>query len=218
MADTYLLVIVAVLVIILTLLITKRFKKSQYTILLTGLSDAGKTAIFSRIVFNKPKKSVTSLKENEAEVADLNIKLIDLPGAERLRVRLWDQYRARARHIMYVVDSTQLESKFRDASDYLYQLLADEIVHKNKVLFTIVCHKQDLENALDKAQVQAIIEKELNAIKNTKKGQLGKTSEEEDNDYMLQRFDQKAISLDSLSINLIETSIHNLDQFIKAML
>lgn len=217
MATIYIAIVIAIIVILLTLLIPRLIKKSPTTTLLVGLSDAGKTAIFLRLVYGKIRKSVTSLRENVAEVADLNIKLIELPGAERLRVRSWDEYRAKAQHVLYVLDSTDIDNRLRHIGEYLYQILSDEIPHRNKTKFTVVCHKQDLEGARSKTEIKRLLEKELNAIKDTKKGQLGKTSEEQENDYLMSRF-TKDISFDSLSINLIETSLNNLDQLIKSIL
>lgn len=218
MDNIYLTIALTVIVILLTIFIIKRFKKPLNLILLIGQPDAGKTAIFSRLVFNRPKKTITSLKENEAIIRDLNIRLIDLPGAERLRVRLWEHYRNKAKHIMYVIDSTKIDSNLRDVCEYLYQILADELVYKNNTSVTVVCHKQDLSGKKDKEAMRSILEDELNAIKNSKKVQLGKTSDEEERDYLIARFDKDPISFGTLSINLIETSIDNLDQLIKTIL
>lgn len=217
MDQFYLTIVIAIILVVITFLVSRRLKRPANVVLLVGLSDSGKTAIFSKVIFNKPKKSVTSLKENEAAIDDLNLKFIDLPGAERLRSRYWEQYREKARHIVFVVDSTTVESKLRDLSEYLYLLLADPIIHKNKILFTIACNKQDLDDAQGKDSIKETLEKELNAIRNTKKGQLGKTSEEEEEDY-LASLANKELSLDTLKVNLIETSLGNLDQLIRFIL
>lgn len=212
----YLALIVALVVVVLTYLLTRRIKRPINVVLLTGLSDSGKTAIFTKIIFNKPKKSVTSLKENEATIDELNLKLIDLPGADRLRSRCWEQYRAKARHVVFVIDSTTIDNEMRDLSEYLYTLLADGVIYKNKIQFTIACNKQDLDGASKKDVVRTMLERELNAIRSTKKGQLGKTSNEEEEDYLASRQD-KDISFDSLNVNLIETSVYNPEQLIKTI-
>ena len=216
-SQLYIAIAVAIIVIVITLLLSRRFKKSTRVVLLTGLSDSGKTAIFSKVIFNKAKKSVTSLKENEATSNDLNLKFIDLPGADRLRSRYWEQYRSKARHVIFVVDSSTVNGMLRDLSEYLYVLLSDGIVYKNQIRFTIACNKQDLENAKRKDQVKFILEKELNAIRDTRKGQLGKTSEEEDEDYLASQAGEE-ISLDALKVNFIETSMNNVDQLIKTIM
>lgn len=216
MDQFYLNILIAVfLVVFVTFLLLRKLKKPANVVLLAGLSDSGKTAIFSKVIFNKPKKSVTSLKENEASMDALGLKLIDIPGTERLRCRYWEQYRKNASQIIYVVDSTTVDSRLRDLSEYLYLLLGDPIVHKHKVRFTIACNKQDLEGAKKTDFIKTTLEKELNAIRATKKGQLGKTSEEEgEEDYLI----NEEVSLDKLKVNFIETSSNNIEQLIRILL
>lgn len=215
MDQFYLTIIIAIVIVILTFLVSRKFKRPASVVLLAGLSDSGKTAIFSKVIFNKPKRSVTSLKENEASIDALGLKLIDLPGAERLRCRYWEQYRKQTSHIIFVVDSTTVDSKIRDLSEYLYLLLADPTVHNKKVRFTVACNKQDLDGAKKKDAIKSSLENELNAIRATKKGQLGKTSEEEGEEDLLIN---EIISLDKLRVNFIETSSNNIDQLIKILL
>lgn len=214
--DLYLALAVAIIVIIVTFLLSRKLKRPVNVVLLTGLSDSGKTAIFSKIIYNKFKKTVTSLKENESTINELNLELIDLPGAERLRGRYWESHRNKARHVVYIVDSTTVETKIRDLSEYLYTLLSDGIIYKNNIQFTIACNKQDLDDRKTKELIKPMLEKELNAIRKTKKGQLGKTSNEEEEDYLAARQEENLL-LDSLNVNFIETSIHNLDQLIKTI-
>lgn len=211
-------VILALLVIIVSFLLTRRFRKTANVVLLVGLSEAGKTALFTKLIFNKPKKSVTSLKENEATLDDLSLKLVDLPGAERLRPRLWEQYRDKARNVVFVVDSATVNSKLRDLCEYLYSLMSDPMIHKNKIGFTIACHKQDLPETMGRDEMKTILEKELTAIKETRKGQLGRTSEEETEDRLANLFHTDKISLDVLKVQLIETSVNNVDQLIRSIL
>lgn len=215
--DIYLALAVTLVVVIITYLLTRKFKKSTNVVLLTGLSDSGKTAIFSKIIFNKPKNSVTSLKENEATVKELNLTIVDLPGADRLRNTYWEQYRTKAHHVIFVIDSTTVEAKLRDLGEYLYLLLSDKTLHDNKIQFSIACNKQDLEGAKKIDQIKPIIEKELNAIKDTRSGQLGKTSNEEVEDY-LTKFAEGGISLDNLEVKFIETSVYNPQELIKLIL
>lgn len=217
MTDLYLALALTLIVVLITYLFSRKFRKSTNLVLLTGLSDSGKTAIFSRIIFNKPKKSVTSLKENEATINEFNLKLVDLPGAERLRSRYWEQYRTKVKHVLFLVDSTTIESRLRDLSEYLYVLLSDEILYKNKIRFTIACNKQDLEGAKKKDSVRLLLEKELNAIRDTRKGQLGKTSDEETEDYLV-NLKSEELSFESLGVDFIESSVHNPEQIIKLLI
>lgn len=210
-------VLVAILVILVTFLLTRKLRKTSNIVVLVGLSESGKTTLFTRVVFNKPKKSVTSLTQNEATLDDLSLKLVDIPGAERLRPRFWDQYREKARNVVFVVDSTNVSSKLRNLGEYLYSLLSDSIIQKNRIGFSIACNKQDLPNALRRDEIKTILEKELTAIRETKKGQLSKTSEEETEDR-LRKLSSREISLDELNVKMIETSSDNIDQLIKSIL
>lgn len=217
MTDFYLAIILAIIVVVVTYLLTKKLKKGVSIVLLTGLSDAGKTALFTKVVYNRTKKSVTSLKENEGRLDDLNLQLIDLPGADRLRDRYWEQYRNKARSVVFVIDSTTIEDKIRELSEYLYNLLSDGIIYRNKIQFIIACHKQDLNNSKKAAYIKPFIEKELNAVKATKTGQLGKTSNEEDEDY-IKKLNLKEITFDKLGVNVIETSSKDTSQLMKLII
>lgn len=210
-------ILVAIIVVIVTYLITRKLKKGVNIVLLTGLSDAGKTGIFTKVVYNRAKKSVTSLKENEGHINDLNLQLIDLPGADRLRGRYWEQYRNKARSVVFVIDSTTIEDKIRELSEYLYTLLSDGIIHRNKIQFVIACNKQDLDNSKKASYIKPLIEKELNAIKATKIGQLGKTSNEEEEDY-LEKLDLKEITLHKLNVSIIESSFKDTSQLMKLII
>lgn len=217
MNNFYVALFIAILVIIITTLLLRKLKRGLRTVVLTGLSESGKTALFTKLVFNKPKKSVTSLKENEATLSEYQLRLVDIPGAERLRSRFWEQYRVVAQRVIFVVDSTTVEQKLRELCEYLYSLLSDETLYENKIRFSIACNKQDLSGAKRTMEIKEILEKELDAIRATKSGQLGKTSNEDDTDY-LARLDSKTLTFDNLGVNFIETSVHNLDQLVKLVL
>lgn len=214
MTEFYFAIGLALVILLITFLLSRRFKKVVNVVVLTGVSDSGKTALFSKIVFNKPRKSVTSLKENEATLEELNIKLVDLPGSDRLRNLYYESYRDQAKHVVFVLDSTTLKAKLREVSEHLYMILSDTKVYKNKVRLTIACNKQDVEDALDPGSIRSILEKELCAIRNTKAGQLAKTSNEESEDY-LDRFKTRDITFENLGVKLVETSINSVDQLIK---
>lgn len=208
-----------VAILIAYILFVRLRRKTQNVVLLIGLSGAGKTAIFTKLIFNKKKQSVSSLKENDATNKDLNLRLIDIPGAERLRNNYWEQYRSTANSVIFVVDSVCVEDNLRDVSEYIYSIISDPLLHKNKILFTIACNKQDLDDAKKKDEITHLVEREVNAIKATKKGQLGKTSDEEEEDFLLKHFaDVDEFQLDQLGVRIIETSIHELGQLLRIVI
>lgn len=220
MNEVYFTILAILIAIIAVYLLDRnRRKKSVNVLLLTGLSGSGKTALFTKLVFNKQKKSFSSLRENEAHNKELNLRIIDIPGSERLRNHYWERFRSQARHVIVVIDSVDFESKIRDISEHLYHVLSDSNLYKNKIMCTIACNKQDVTGAKSKREIGESLEKELNAIKRTKKGQLSKTSNEEDDDYILNNFDDvKQINFSKLNVKLIDTSMHNLENLMKLII
>lgn len=213
----YLALFFTILAIFLVYLTRRR--KSSNTVLLLGLSDSGKTGLFTKLIFNKRKKSVTSLTNNVAECKDLNLHVIDLPGADRLRDIYWEQHKANANRIIFVIDSTTIQEKIRDVSEYLYGLLSDGIIYKNKIQFTVACNKQDLDGSIKKDEIQALLQRELKAIQTTKAGQLEKTSNEEIEDYIAKKFGTAdEIELNQLNVQFIETSIFNIEHLMRILI
>ncbi|KAK4876075.1 hypothetical protein RN001_012497 [Aquatica leii] len=150
-----------------------RRKSSKRGVLLTGLCDSGKTLIFAQLVHGKYTSTQTSMKENLGDylVKNVTLRLIDIPGHERLRDRFFDQYKSVARGIMYVVDSVTLQKNVKDAAECLYNILS-ECMGLNNLSVLIICNKQDLPLAKTSTVVKSMLEKELNALRITKSSQL----------------------------------------------
>ena len=89
-------------------------KKSQKRtdLLLTGLCESGKTLLFSQLLHNVASETFTSISENigeyVAEGSGKSLRVIDIPGHERLRGRFFDQYKKTAKGIVFVVDARVL--------------------------------------------------------------------------------------------------------------
>lgn len=98
-------------------------KKSQKRtdILLTGPCESGKTVLFSELLFGKQRETFTSIAENVGDYTDNNsgksIRIIDIPGHERLRRRFFDQYKSSAKAIAYIVDSVTIQKDVRDVAE-----------------------------------------------------------------------------------------------------
>ncbi|KAJ4431165.1 hypothetical protein ANN_19760, partial [Periplaneta americana] len=97
----------------------RRKKAARRGILIMGLSDSGKTLLFSQLLHNKYVQTHTSVKENIDEYIAGNgsLKVIDIPGHERLRGKFFDEYKAIARGIVYVVDSVTFQKDIRDVAE-----------------------------------------------------------------------------------------------------
>ncbi|KAG5889249.1 hypothetical protein JTB14_006385 [Gonioctena quinquepunctata] len=171
-------IFIAVFVIVITLVILalyKRRKSSRQGILLTGLCDSGKTLIFSQLIHNKQIKSHTSIKENVANYVNASnnlLRIVDIPGHERLRDKFFDDYKDITRGIVYIVDSLTLPHDIRDAAEYLYNILVDPVIQKNRPNLLILCNKQDQTFAKGASAIKSIFEKELNTLRITKSSQL----------------------------------------------
>lgn len=162
-------------------------KKSQKRtdLLFTGLCESGKTLLFSQLLHNVASETFTSISENigeyVAEGSGKSLRVIDIPGHERLRGRFFDQYKKTAKGIVFVVDSVTVQKDIRDVAEYepyfswcsdyianhffhvvnsyLYTVLADPSVSSVPVL--IACNKQDETFAKGSSVVKPLLEKEL---------------------------------------------------------
>ncbi|XP_024080645.1 signal recognition particle receptor subunit beta [Cimex lectularius] len=189
-------IIIAVVVVLLTLvffLIYRWGKTTKRTVLLTGISDSGKTLIFTRLVQNKFVHTHTSIKENSAEYTttkDRTVQIVDIPGHERLRGKFLEQYKKNARAFIYVIDSLTLQKDVRDVADYLYTLLTDGETGKCRNVL-IFCNKQDHATAKGIPVIKAVLEKELNTVRTTRTHSLQSTDGSDSGEIYLGIKDQE---------------------------
>ncbi|EFA10591.1 signal recognition particle receptor subunit beta [Tribolium castaneum] len=177
-------ILIAVLVIVVTLVLFvlyRRRKATRNCILLTGLCDSGKTLIFSQLVYEKFIQTHTSIKENIGTYIVNNnyLKIVDIPGHERLRNKFIEQYKELTRGIVFVVDSSTIQQDVRDTAEFLYNILVDSTVVRNSPNLLILCNKQDQTLAKGSNAVKSILEKELNTLRVTKSHQLASVDPKE---------------------------------------
>lgn len=183
-------IVIGLLVIGMTILIfiLKKRKLHQRGVLIFGLSDAGKTLLYCRLVVSKRMHTYTSLKENTACIDLKNkksLRLIDLPGNDRLRMKLLDDFKHLARGVIFVIDSLNFSREIRDVAELLYTILSDNIINQNRVPFLIVCNKQDEAMAKGSKVIQNQLEKEINTLRITRSASLDLTSEVANNNTFL---------------------------------
>ncbi|XP_053598018.1 signal recognition particle receptor subunit beta [Microplitis demolitor] len=175
--SQYIGIIIAIFVIILSLVFFtwRRRKSAGRSILLTGLSDAGKTLLYARLVHDKFIETYTSAKENigDIDINDKSLQVVDIPGHERLRYKFIDKYKTQAIGLIYVIDSVSIQKDIRDVTEFLYNILSDSKIQKIPVL--ILCNKQDQTMAKGSAVIKTMIEKEMNLVRVTKSNQLEAT-------------------------------------------
>ncbi|VDM69204.1 unnamed protein product, partial [Strongylus vulgaris] len=129
--HTYFAVICAILVVLATIafFLFRALRDKADTYLIVGLSDSGKTHIFGKIANrNLEPVTYTSFQENvlDLDVKGKHLKVVDFPGAERLRKHLVEKWlkkeRSSLRGIAFVVDSSSFSKRSRDVAEFLYDV------------------------------------------------------------------------------------------------
>lgn len=97
----------------------RKTKSARTDILLTGLSESGKTYLFSQLLFAEHKETFSSIATNVAEYnSDQGpIRFVDIPGNERLRYKFFDDFKYMARGIIFVIDSVTFQKDVRDVAE-----------------------------------------------------------------------------------------------------
>lgn len=156
----------------------QRRKNLRRGVLIVGLSDAGKTLLFSQLVGLKKVHTYTSIKENKASYnipKKGSLNLIDLPGHDRIRVGFLDHFKGLARAVLFVVDSAKFPQEVRDVAEFLYNLLCDPVISQHCPPIMIVCNKQDAPMAKSPKVIQSQLEKEMNVLRTTQISALEST-------------------------------------------
>uniref|UniRef100_T1IJD7 Signal recognition particle receptor subunit beta n=1 Tax=Strigamia maritima TaxID=126957 RepID=T1IJD7_STRMM len=183
----------AIFIVLLTILIyfiAQRRKNLRKSVLLIGLCESGKTLLFSQLVHNRFVLTHTSIKENIGTYYPQNknsLKIVDIPGHERLRMRFFDNVKSTARGIIFVIDSLTFQKELKDIAQFLYYILADTIVVKNNPRFLILCNKQDQTLAKSWSVIKAQLEKEINLLRVTESATLDTTSTTASNAFLGKR-------------------------------
>ncbi|XP_045498459.1 signal recognition particle receptor subunit beta [Colias croceus] len=175
--DPRYITLLSVILLIFTLVFWWCFSRRRHlrnSVLLTGLSDAGKTLLFVRLVYSQYRQTFTSMKANVEEYITTNntLRLVDLPGQERLRNKFFDQFKNSAKAIVYVVDSVTIQKEIRDVAEYLYTILVDPVIQSNCPPLLILCNKQDQPMSKGSQVIKSLLEKEINLVRVTKSSQL----------------------------------------------
>nr|CAG4648847.1 EOG090X0C7N [Polyphemus pediculus] len=179
--GVYITIFIGLLTAVILLFLWKRGKINRRSICLVGLCDAGKTLIFTQLIYDKAIETFSSMKENIGFLSISSkgsLKLIDVPGHERVRQRFFDSHKSSARGIVFVIDSNTLMKDIRDVAEYLYLILSDPAVHSNRPPVLVLCNKQDHTLAKGEKVIKTQLEKEMNVLRTTKTNQLEAVSDD----------------------------------------
>ena len=90
-----------------------------------------------------------------------HLELVDIPGHERLRQTALDRYKAGARGLLFVVDSTTVQKQLKDVAEFLYTVLTEPTVAALRPPLLVLCNKQDQLQAKGAALIRTQLEREM---------------------------------------------------------
>jgi signal recognition particle receptor subunit beta len=168
----YIAVATIVSLLLLTILFLRRSSKTSNTVLLLGLCNAGKTALFLRLKEGKITETYTSMKENDATFAHANSKnnksttlhVVDFPGHQRLRPAL-DTFLPAAGAIVFLIDALEFRNDVSAVAQYLYDLFVHPVVNSKRLPILIACNKSEMVTALPKDAIADDLQAEINQVR-----------------------------------------------------
>jgi signal recognition particle receptor subunit beta len=147
-------------------------------LLLCGISNSGKTLLFSRLTSGCAKRTLTSMAVNRGSMilenpstdrSSKKIHIIDIPGNLRIRHRDFNANKTSAKAILFVIDSTTINEDSKDVSDYLYDILHEKTFRQQRLPLLIFCNKQDINNDNETIQsIRHLLENELTMKRKTR--------------------------------------------------
>jgi len=155
-------------------------------ILLMGPPGGGKTLFFYKLKSGKLRETLTSMKENDA-IFPLNLstvaantssiitpiayRVVDIPGAERLRKNILRSYDlSSAKLVLLVLDAFDLHNSLQASAEILYDLLTNDVIVQHRVPIVALANKADIA-FYKKEQVKKQLELEIEKIRKTKLSQ-----------------------------------------------
>jgi len=163
-------ILVGLLTLFLLYLWTRKRTK-RTTVLIAGPCDSGKTLMFSQLLHGKPVETFASMQENFGLYEDMSHKIfnvVDLPGHERLRYAALDKHKESALAVLYVVDASTIKQQMRDAAEFLFRILSDPVMHKNRTPVMVACNKQDVSlQAKGAGVIEREVTKEIGLLRET---------------------------------------------------
>lgn len=175
-AHAVLITALCILVYVIVRSFIKR-PRSQRHIVFAGPCGAGKTALFTKLVFGSNIQTCTSTKENEGVVTarwdksvdslPRSLLLIDTPGLPSIRARLLSRSVPKASGVVFLCDPVGglTSTKVRETVDALHLVLALIERTRTQIPLLVLCSRADTLPATTKAatinRAKAAIEREM---------------------------------------------------------
>jgi len=156
-------------------------KRGKRSVVILGVSDVGKTLIFSHLTSGHGVNTYTSMKENALDgivfrEGGRKFRVIDLPGADRIRKTYFEQHMKKEDVValVYVINSSTFQKDCRETSEFLYDVLSHPSVVKQRkrLPLLIVCNKQDSPLSKGTQVIRKGLEKELSVLNKTRAASL----------------------------------------------
>ncbi|XP_063410865.1 signal recognition particle receptor subunit beta-like [Mytilus trossulus] len=208
-------ILVASLVVLLTivLLVCRGKSNKRSGVLVLGICESGKTLLYTRLVHQNYTDTFSSIASNsgsyQVQGKNKSLRIIDVPGHERLRQTMLHQYKSLARGIIFMVDSSTLQKEIKDVADFLYTALSDSVISYNIPPVLIACNKQDLLTSKGAEVIRSQLEKEMNTLRVTRSASLQQIESSGNNNTFLGKRN-KDFSFDDLKpmkVDFVECSL-----------
>eukprot|EP00483_Globobulimina_turgida_P000452 UN00452 len=130
--------------------------QNRMRVLLLGLDSVGKTTILYSLKCGEPVKTVPTIGFNIETVnyQGLELNIWDVGGQDKLR-DLWRHYYPGTNGIIFVVDAAD-KTRLNTAKEELHLLMNEHELQYATLV--VVANKQDLPNALKKAEIAKALE------------------------------------------------------------
>lgn len=101
-------------------------EKREFKLVIIGLDAAGKTTILHKMRFDEimPTAPTIGINTEDIQIKNINIKVFDLAGQEKMR-NVWKYYYSSIEGIIFVLDASDRE-RIMEAKDEIQNLLQNE--------------------------------------------------------------------------------------------
>lgn len=128
------------------------------TLVTLGLDNAGKSTIIS-VIINSNQENVAKTvgySSSQVQLRKCNVTISDLGGGSRIR-GIWNNYYAESHGVIFVVDSSEIET-INECKEELHRVLQDNRIKGKPII--IFANKQDSEDARDEIKTCDILDLE----------------------------------------------------------
>ena len=150
-------------------LYTNYNKKPQYSVLLLGLDNAGKTTFLENCkkqygqIYKDFDKITPTVGQNVAVIQLLDkehtfLKFWDIGGQKQLR-RLWPSYYSQCHGIIFIIDSSDKTRLQECQETFLNMVISNSNLEDSGIPILMVANKQDREDAMEVSDIKQIFNK-----------------------------------------------------------